>query len=103
MTAKIPALSREYLYVDVDLPDSETLENLLALGVQFAFMTSKTARPASGDWVTGSWEPGKPIARVLVGPSGGVITLTAATYQAWLRIDGAVERPVRSVGPVQVI
>lgn len=101
MSAVLPALSREYLRVDVEA-EGVPLEVLLTLGVSFAFMSTKDARPASGDWKTGDWEPGAATARVLMGP-GGAATLTAAQYYAWLRIDGAVERPVRPVGIVKVI
>lgn len=101
-SVKIPALSREYLYVDVDVPRGMSLAAVQALGVSWAFLADKVSRPVTADWVAGDWEPDRATARVLIGP-GGVKTLTAQTYYAWLRLDGAVERPVRSVGPVQVI
>lgn len=101
--ATIPALSREYLRVEVD-PEPDSPEDLVTLPVYFAFLTTSAERPEETDWVEGSWQPDAdpPQARVLFGP-GGATQQAAGKYYAWLWVDGAVEEPVRPVGILKVI
>lgn len=108
MTATMPVLSREYVYVPVQ-PESEDLTDVTSLPVFFAFL-AEDAEPTDEDWVEGSWAPPASVqglhetyvARRLVGPDSGVV-LAAGHWHVWLRIDAAVERPVRSVGVLVVV
>lgn len=70
-TAKLPAISREFVRVPVFPEDEE------------------------GGTVDA-------VARCLVGP-GGTVELAVGKWYTWLRISGAVERPVRPVGTLTII
>lgn len=100
--AKMPAISREYLYIpgirafDPRSPDAAA--DPTGLPVQMAFVPSNT-EPTAGDWVTGDWESAT-TARILLG-TGGVV-LTKGKYDVWLRVTGAVEQPQRYVGAIQL-
>jgi hypothetical protein len=79
-----------------------------ALPVQFAFPVSSgnlnaPAQPVT--WFTAAWlvpvnQPATGfIAQCLVGPGGGVLTLTSGlTYDVWSKITGTPESPVQFVG-----
>ncbi|TMR97547.1 hypothetical protein [Nonomuraea basaltis] len=92
----ISSLSRPYLYIPVEGPaGTETVE--------IAF-TVPGAEPAEPNWHLAEWinATGKgATARILIGP-GGTVTLTDGTYMAWVRITGAVERPVLPSGLVPI-
>lgn len=70
--------------------------------VEFAFVTDGTT-PGSSDWKAGSWESTgfEYLARCLVGPSG-VISLTAGTYDVWIRYTKAPESIVESIGHLYI-
>jgi len=79
------------------------------LVVQFAFPVSSgnllaPAQPVT--WYTGSWLLGGTgkgyFALCLIGPGGGVVTLTAGTYDAWSKITATPEVPVKFVGELTV-
>lgn len=99
MTAKIPVISREYVYATVS-PTGSDAAILTTLPVHMAFKADAT-EPVDADFLLGSWEPGTTNARVLVGPAPGN-TLAAGGYSVWLRVSGATERPIRNVGKLVV-
>jgi len=85
-------------------------ENQPALPVQMAFPVSSgnPAEPTSPvTWFTASWLLGGTsigyVAQCLVGPGGGVVTLTAGlSYDCWSKISGAPEVPARFAGALPV-
>lgn len=105
---EISALSKEYVRVRVQLKVNGIDTNPTSDAVSMAFMSGTTA-PSTGDFKTGSWEtdattsPATYWARCLVGPGGGVITLTAGLYNVWLQITDSPEVPVRKCGLLRVI
>jgi hypothetical protein len=60
--------------------------------VQFAFITGglpPRRDPGATDWLNGRWvvlDNGLTLAAILVGPSGGVITLTKGKWACWVRV-----------------
>ncbi|MCI3277643.1 hypothetical protein [Streptomyces cylindrosporus] len=75
--------------------------------VEFAFTTG-IAKPASGDWKTGSWDGTEPrapdgayLARCLVGP-GGTVELPVGQYTMWIRITDNPEVPVIPFGLLRI-
>lgn len=79
------------------------------LAVAFAFPASSgdvrsPARPQT--WYTGSWLQGGTgigyVAQALVGPGGGVTTLTAGEYDVYCKITGSPESPVKFAGTLTV-
>lgn len=92
----ISSLSRPYLYIAIQgASGSEQVE--------IAF-TNPNAEPIETDWYPAEWggstEDGRR-ARILIGP-GGTVTLPDGTYMAWVRVNGAVERPVLPAGLVPI-
>ena len=80
------------------------------LVVQFAFPVSSgnplaPAEPSA--WFTGSWLLGTTsigyVSQCLVGPLGGVVTLTAGLhYDAWSQVQGTPEVPKKFAGQLAV-
>lgn len=102
MTAAVSVVSREYVYSTVE-PEGEDALIVNTLPVAMAFLLdAPPVAPADLDFKTGSWEPGTNNARCLIGPAPSAVTLPIGTYYAWLRINGAVERPIRFIGKVKV-
>ena len=98
----IYALSTEYVRLQVAATVGGSTYNPTADTVQFAFPTSGV-QPTT--WYSGSWETinGLYYARCLVGPTGGVTTLTAGTtYDVWVKITDSPEVPVRKLGQLIV-
>ncbi|GAA2108073.1 hypothetical protein [Streptomyces synnematoformans] len=82
---RIAATSTEYVHVTVTAPDGADLS---AATPRLAVLPLTTAaNPAPGDWHTGAWEAGTTTARLLIGPDGGALTLTAGTYWVWIGFD----------------
>jgi hypothetical protein len=81
-----------------------------ALPVQMAFPVSSgnPALPAvPSSWYPASWLLGGTsigwVAQCLVGPGGGVTTLTAGlTVDCWSKISGAPESPAKFAGTIEV-
>ncbi|WP_113705377.1 hypothetical protein [Nonomuraea lactucae] len=92
----ISCLSKVYLYIPIEGASGTE-------GVEVAFTTAGV-EPVEGDWQLASWGQvsgrGRE-ARILIGP--GAAQLTEGTYQAWVRITGAVERPVLPAGLIDLI
>lgn len=91
---RISSQSTEYILVAVTASVVVTGDP-----VALAF-TAPGTDPASGDWLTGNWVNGK--ARVLVGPAGGAKTLTAGSWDLWVRVTDNPEIPVRRVDQITV-
>lgn len=101
------ALSREYVAVAITAKTAGTPVNPTGDVVEFAF-TTVTAKPAPGDWKTGSWDGTQPhqpdgayIAHCLVGP-GGTVELAAGQYVMWVRITDNPEVPVIPFGRLHI-
>ena len=103
MAARISALSKEYVRVQVEAKEAGVLVNPTTLVVKMAFVPDSARQPVSSDWQTASWEtePG-PLyfARIVVGPGGFV--LAPATYTVWVQITDTPEIPARPAGPLVV-
>lgn len=72
--------------------------------VYVAVMTTK-ASPTSSDLHAGSWETAgtETYARLLVGPSGGAVSLSAAgVAYVWWKVSDSLETPVVFAGTVNV-
>lgn len=101
------ALSREYVSVAITARTAGTPVNPTADVVEFAF-TTVTAKPAAGDWKTGSWDGTEPrppggayTAHCLVGP-GGTVALPAGQYTMWVRVTDNPEVPVIPFGRLRI-
>ncbi|WP_440063801.1 hypothetical protein [Streptosporangium sp. OZ121] len=93
----ISSLSRPYLYIPVTGASGSE-------AVEIAFV-NVGAEPAEDDWLPAEWSgitAKGAVARILIGP-GGVVALPDGTYMAWVRVNGAVERPVLRSGAVPII
>lgn len=100
---KIPSVSTEYVYstvtgdhdlagvpAEVALPGKGT-----APSTWFPATVTTVADNGDGTWTA--------TLRILVGPDGGVVSLSkGTTYDWWDRLDDTPERPARLAGPVQV-
>jgi len=103
VATNLTALSTEYLRVQVTASSAGATVDPSADTVQFAFPAT-TVQPSV--WYSGSWETisGVHYARCLVGPTGGVVTLTVGnSYDVWVKITDSPEIPVRKVATVAVI
>jgi hypothetical protein len=101
------ALSLEYVPAAITATSMGVPVNPTSDPVSFAF-TVGAARPASGDWKTGSWDGTQPrtpgtayIAHCLVGP-GGTVTLPVGRYTMWVRITDTPEIPVIPFGLLNI-
>lgn len=94
---RLSSLSTEYVKVPVSIKVNGAVVNPTSYVVKMAFKTS--GEPIEADWKTASWETAGTTyyVRCLVGPSGDV-TLADGSYDIWLRITGAPEIPVRTIG-----
>lgn len=101
---KRSALSCEYVLVPVTALIDGEIVDVSSHTVQMAFPVKAVAPSVwkAASWTTDPHIPGANIARCLVGP-GGVITLTAGTYDVWVKVDASVEVPVRNVGRLIII
>lgn len=96
-------LSLEYIKLPVEVVINGVAYDPHLDAVVLAFPV-RGVDPVALDWKTGSWELGSDgiwMARCLVGP-GGTVTLTAGTYDAWVKITDSPEIPVRKCGVVEV-
>lgn len=102
VVATMPDLSREYVRnawtakgVDAAL--------LTTLPVEYAFMATRDAEPVEDDWRAGEWDPDttRPTARCLIGTASPT-PLADGTWFVWVRVTGAIERPVRQTGPIKI-
>jgi len=92
---RISALSTEYVY-------SFFGGALGSEPVEIAFVQG--AEPGDEDWQTAEWgdvTPQGADARILVGPEA--VALTPGIWQMWVRVTGALERPVRHAGSIEIV
>lgn len=103
------ALSLEFVAAAITATSAGAPVNPTGDVVEFAFTsTASGAKPASGDWKTGSWDGTQPrtpgnayIAHCLVGP-GGTVALAAGRYTMWVRITDSPEIPVIPFGMINI-
>jgi hypothetical protein len=97
---EIAASSTEYVKVTaIAKAGSDTVN--VAAPPKFAFLpVSSSGNPAAEDWLTGEWAASH--ARILIGPSGGVVTLAPGEYRVWLSWSAGSEVPVYRSGPLTV-
>lgn len=92
----VSSLSRPYIYSTVEGASGSEV-------VEIAF-TAPGAEPIEGDWHAAAWDhvtPKGADAKILIGP-GGTVVLTDGTYAMWVRVNGAIERPVMRAGLVPI-
>ena len=78
-----------------------------AATVRFAFLPSQLAKPAPGDWKTGTWDVtriGSYVAQCNVG-DGGAVQLAAGNYYTWIQINDPVagEIPAEQIAKLIVV
>ena len=105
----ISALSTQY--VQVPVTNTEGISPINDV-VQFAFIGPYATTTQAADypptaattWITGSWLSGAttPTAQILVGPSGGAVTLVVGSYQVYIKITDSPEVPILWSGPALV-
>lgn len=80
----IPATSTEYIHVPVTAPAGV---DITGTPPQLAILpVSNRDNPVPGDWHAGTWADGT-VARLLVGPDGGAVTLPSGDYRVWISFD----------------
>lgn len=101
------ALSLEFVPVAITATAAGQPVNPTGDLVEFAFTTA-TAKPAPGDWKTGTWDGTQPrppgnayIAHCLVGP-GGTVELPTGRYTMWVRVTDNPEVPVIPFGRLYI-
>lgn len=93
----IPASSTEYLHIPVTGPTSVDLDGS---PVRIAAVAHGD-NPAATEWQTAEWAGSE--ARLLIGPDGGVLTLTRGTYRVWVAVDPpGAENLVRLAGTLTI-
>jgi hypothetical protein len=68
----------------------------------FMALVTPGAKPSGGDWHTGSWETASGVYYALCEVGGDGISLSAGTFDWYVRADGDFEKPVRNLGRVRV-
>lgn len=105
MTATISAASTEYVQVIVSAKESGAAVNVSTATVTMGF----SATSAVPTWRTASWDtdattdPDTYRAQCLVGPDGGVETLTAGLYNVWVKVVDSPETVIRKAGQLRVV
>jgi hypothetical protein len=96
----IPATSTEYLHVPVTAPAGV---DITGTPPRLAILPARDRdNPLPEDWLTGEWTSG-PVARLLIGPGGGAITLTPGDYRVWVSVDPpGSENIVRMAGDLSI-
>jgi hypothetical protein len=108
--APISAQSKEYLKVPVSARNSLGVIDPTTGTAQFAFLVPENTPAAGTTWTNGTWETSTPSnavgivykARCLIGP-GGDITLTAGSYDVWLKVTYLTEAVIRKAGTIRII
>ncbi|MGH3099271.1 MAG: hypothetical protein ACRDMV_25100 [Streptosporangiales bacterium] len=98
---KIPAVSTEYVYSTITADHDITGDTAeVAAPLKAAAPSTWTSATVTGvaDNGDGTWTA---TVRILLG-SDGDMTLTAGTYDYWLRLTDTPEKPARNAGPIQV-
>lgn len=80
----IPASSTDFMHVSVTPPAGV---DITGTPPQLAILPlSNKADPEPGDWYTAAWTDGT-VARLLIGPTGGTVTLPVGEYWVWIHVD----------------
>jgi hypothetical protein len=100
----LSATSTEYVRVGVTGTESGVAVDPTGGAVSMAFMPTGDNTPDVTDWKTAGWETSGSnyYARALVGPTGGVVTLTPGSYRVWVKWSVAPETPIQTVGRLYV-
>lgn len=106
ITERISVISLERVQAIISADSGGLPYNPTAATVEFAFLESARANPASGDWKTGSWDTtriGTYAAQCKVG-SGGAVSLAIGEYYVWIRITDAAsgETPIIPIAKLVV-
>lgn len=104
MTATISSLSTQYVKVPVTITENDVVIDPTTDDVEFAYTADATTEPEESDWVDGLWETaaGRYLAKVLTGPTGGVVDPGDGAWQLWVRISHAPETIVMPAGTVVI-
>lgn len=91
-------LSTRYIKCVVSTQENGVASNPTSGTIEFAFMADGTD-PGALNWKSGSWETAgdEYLGRCLIGPSG-TVTLSAGSYDVWIRYIKAPETIIEKVG-----
>lgn len=101
------ALSTEYIRVRIRAKEAGVDQDLSGLTVKMAFIAPGSS-PGASDWKTATWDtdstvdPDAYYAQCLVGPNGGVITLTAQEWNVWSKVTDTPEEVIQNHGPMRI-
>lgn len=99
------AQTTEYIRVPVSASNSGSVVDPTTDTATMAFVAAGST-PASGDFKLATWETDTSTStyylRALVGPTGGVITLTSALYDIYVKIGDNPETVVQRTGAVWI-
>lgn len=104
----ISTLSCEYIHVPVAATSAGVDIDPTGDVVALAFVPQGTT-PAPADFKTGSWLqdvstiPTTHFARVLIGPTPGVVVLTPGLFDCWVKVTDNPEVIAKKAGPVRII
>jgi hypothetical protein len=99
---RFSTLSTRYVKCYISVTQSGVQIDPTTGTVEFAFVADGVT-PGSSDWKTGSWETTSDeyLGRCLVGPTG-TVTLTAATYDVWVRYTKTPEVIAEMIGHLAI-
>lgn len=104
---RLSAQATEYVRVQTYAEENGAAVDPTVFSVTMAFPTTGVD-PVSGDYKTASWEtdatttPLTRYVRALVGPTGGVVSLSKGRYDIWVKITAGAETPVEKVGALEI-
>lgn len=100
---RVAALSKEYVKVPVAATVNGATYNPTVDAVTIAFK-KPAETPAANEFLAASWETinGKYYARALIGPGGGVTTLTPGRWNVWVKVTDNPEIPVIDAGQIEI-
>lgn len=70
--------------------------------VEVAILADANDSPEESDWKVATWDDDDQTVLVLIGPGGGVMTLTPGRWYVYVRIDAPPEKPIIYAGPLTV-
>lgn len=95
----LAATSTEYLHVGVTATISGS-PVAVPVPPKFAFLDTQNLSNPDTEWITGEWAG--TVARILLGPNGGALTLEPGAYKVWISFAAGAETPVRRIGTLNV-
>lgn len=109
LPVRVSSLSTTYVKCRISAKENGVDANPTSGTVEFAFIpdSASNPNPVSGDWKAGSWESALDggvysyWGRCLIG-SGGVVTLTAGSYDVWVRVTKSPEVVIDNVGVLNI-